>query len=80
LLLDDLEKGAPLPGGTHATMRGRNKKGRTQLDLFGGEPAAPEMSATTTEVLGMIKSVDVDRLTPLEALQLVASLKKLANA
>ncbi len=80
LLLDDLEKGAPLPGGTHATMRGRNKKGRTQLDLFGGEPAAPEMSATTAEALGMIKSIDVDRLTPLEALQLVASLKKLANA
>ncbi len=77
LLLEDLEHGAPLPGGSHATMRGRNKKGITQLDLFGGAPA-PEVSASTTEVLGMLKSVDVDRLTPLEALQLVASLKKIA--
>lgn len=77
LLLEDLEQGAPLPGGAHATMRGRNKKGRTQLDLFGGAPTI-EMSPSTTEVLGMLKSVDVDRLTPLEALQLVASLKKIA--
>jgi DNA mismatch repair protein MutS len=77
LLLEDLEHGAPLPGGAHATMRGRNKKGRTQLDLFGGAPL-PEVSASTAEVLGMLKSVDVDRLTPLEALQLVASLKKIA--
>ncbi len=78
LLLEDLETGAPLPGGSHATMRGRNKKGRAQLDLFGGAAPAPEMTASTTEVLGMLKSVDVDRLTPLEALQLVASLKKIA--
>lgn len=78
-LLEDLEKGAPLPGGAHASMRGRNKKGRAQLDLFGGSPAgAPELPASTQELLGMLKSVDVDRLTPLEALQLVASLKKLA--
>ncbi len=77
LLLEDLEHGAPLPGGAHATMRGRSKKGRTQLDLFGGAPP-PELSASTAEVLGMLKSVDVDRLTPLEALQLVASLKKIA--
>ncbi|HEX7667467.1 MAG TPA: DNA mismatch repair protein MutS, partial [Polyangiaceae bacterium] len=79
MLLDDLEKGAPLPGGTHATMRGRTKKGKTQLDLFGGAAPAPELSPTTVEALGMIKSVDVDRLTPLEALQLVASLKKLTT-
>jgi DNA mismatch repair protein MutS len=77
-ILEDLEQGAPLPGGAHATMRGRNKKGRTQLDLFGGAAPPPEMSASTQEVLGMLKSVDVDRLTPLEALQLVASLKKIA--
>ena len=77
-ILEDLEQGAPLPGGAHATMRGRNKKGRTQLDLFGGAAPPAEASASTTEVLGMLKSVDVDRLTPLEALQLVASLKKIA--
>ncbi|MGH7327686.1 MAG: MutS-related protein, partial [Polyangiaceae bacterium] len=80
LLLEDLEKGAPLPGGSHATMRGRTKKGRTQLDLFGGAAPAPESPPGVTEALGMIRSVDVDRLTPLEALQLVASLKKLATS
>ena len=50
--------------------------GRAQLGLFeeqaGGEiPRSP--------VLETLCEVDVNRLTPLEALQLVASLQKLAN-
>jgi hypothetical protein len=65
-------------------MRGRGKGGRPQLDLFGA--AGPEATIGTTvsddaaRAVGVLKEVDVDRLTPLEALQLVAQLKKLASA
>src|SRR5579859_6518827 len=34
-ILGDLEKGAALPGGAHASLRGRSRSGRAQLDLFG---------------------------------------------
>jgi len=77
-ILGDLERGAALPGGSHALVRARTKAGRAQLDLFGGggAPAAPEPSP----VVDALRAVDVDRLTPIEALQLVAQLKKLASA
>src|SRR5262249_9300343 len=39
-ILGDLEKGAALPGGAHASMRGRSRSGRAQLDLFGGAGGA----------------------------------------
>ena len=73
-ILGDLEKGAALPGGSHASLRGRTRAGRAQLDLFGaGAPAEEE--APPHPALERLRSVDVDRLTPLEALQLVASLR-----
>ncbi len=83
-ILGDLERGSALPGGAHASMRGRGKGGRPQLDLFGA--AGPEAKNGTTvtdeaaRAVDVLKEVDVDRLTPLEALQLVAQLKKLASA
>jgi len=67
-ILADLEKGAALPGGAHASLRGRARNGRAQLDLFGG---APE-EAKEHPAIDVLRAVDVDRLTPLEALQLVA--------
>jgi DNA mismatch repair protein MutS len=73
-ILGDLEKGAALPGGAHASLRGRTRAGRTQLDLFGG--AAPDEPPPESPALQILRNVDVDRLTPLEALQLVASLKQ----
>jgi DNA mismatch repair protein MutS len=73
-ILGDLEKGAALPGGAHASLRGRTRAGRTQLDLFGGPP--PEIPPQESVALQILRSVDVDRLTPLEALQLVASLRQ----
>jgi DNA mismatch repair protein MutS len=71
-ILGDLEKGAALPGGAHASLRGRTRTGRAQLDLFGAGAAPPPQQHAAIETL---RNVDVDRLTPLEALQLVASLK-----
>jgi len=72
-ILAALEAGAALPSGQHATVRGRSKSGSAQLDLF----AAPAEPARANPALELIQAVDVDRLTPLEALTLVAKLKSL---
>jgi DNA mismatch repair protein MutS len=74
-ILSDLEKGAALPGGGASSLRARAAGGRPQLDLFAAapEPAAPHPALET------LRAVDVDRLTPLEALQLVASLKRMST-
>jgi DNA mismatch repair protein MutS len=73
-ILSDLEKGAPLPGGGQASLRGKSRAGRPQLDLFGGGPA--EEPAAEHGVLQLLRNLDTDRLTPLEALSLLATLKQ----
>jgi len=76
-LLADLERGAPAsasPGAGGGPLRPRARANRSQLDLFGGGGAAAH------PVVDVIRNVDVDRLTPLDALQLVASLKKMAGS
>ncbi len=76
-MLAELERGAALPSGAPSSLRARSRAGRSQLDLFdGGAAAAP---APPHPALETLRAVDVDRLTPLEALQLVASLKRLAS-
>jgi len=56
-------------------VRGRSRAGKVQLDLF----AAPRPLPTpTSPALDLLKAVDIDRLTPLEALTLLAKLKTLA--
>ncbi|HEX4448448.1 MAG TPA: DNA mismatch repair protein MutS, partial [Polyangiaceae bacterium] len=76
-MLGELERGAALPSGAPSSLRPRSRAGRPQLDLFEGPgPAAP---APPNPALETLKAVDVDRLTPLEALQLVANLKRMAN-
>ncbi|WP_437329867.1 DNA mismatch repair protein MutS [Sorangium sp. So ce381] len=74
-ILATLESGAALPGGKHASLRGRTRGGAAQLDLFAPAQAAvpPEQSA----VIETLRAVDVDRLAPLDALRLVANLKGL---
>ncbi|MGK4005415.1 DNA mismatch repair protein MutS [Sorangium sp. So ce1036] len=77
-ILATLESGAALPGGKHASLRGRTRAGAAQLDLFVPAQAAspPEHAA----VLETLRSVDVDRLAPLDALKLVVKLKGLLGA
>ncbi|WP_437491651.1 DNA mismatch repair protein MutS [Sorangium sp. So ce1014] len=74
-ILATLESGAALPGGKHASLRGRTRGGGAQLDLFvpAQAAAAPEQAA----VIETLRAVDVDRLAPLDALRLVAKLKGL---
>jgi DNA mismatch repair protein MutS len=75
-LLGELERGAALPSGAPASLRARTKASRPQLGLFEAPTAPPSQPNPALETL---RAVDVDRLTPLEALQLVASLKKMAQ-
>jgi len=70
-ILTSLEGGDALPSGKHATLRGRGEKGRAQLDLFS------RRATDDHGVLDTLKALDVDRLTPLDALTLVAKLKSL---
>jgi DNA mismatch repair protein MutS len=73
-ILADLERGAALPGGAQASLRGRTRAGRPQLDLFGGGgvPDPPREHGAVQ----ILRNLDVDRLTPLEALTLLATLKQ----
>ena len=73
-ILASLEAGGELPSGAHASLRARGESGLAQLDLF----AAPTAEATGAHpALELLRAVDPDRLTPLEALGLVAKLKGL---
>jgi DNA mismatch repair protein MutS len=74
-LLGELERGDALPSGALASLRPRS--GRPQLDLFGGPGV--DVPAESHPALDTLRAVDVDRITPLEALQLLASLKKMAQ-
>ena len=91
-ILANLERGAQLPSGGHASLRGRSARGTVQLDIFGGAEATPSPDPLDPRALPRsggnkrahpavetLKQVDVDRLTPMEALQLVAKLKGLAS-
>jgi DNA mismatch repair protein MutS len=77
-ILGTLEAGAALPGGKHASLRGRSRSGSVQLDLFAGSRAAAP--AEHTAVVDTLRAVDVDRLAPLDALQLVVKLRGLLAA
>jgi len=79
-ILSLLESGAPLPSGKHASMRARNKANDAQLDLFG--PAAGRPNALppgAAQALDLLRAVDLDRVTPMEALQLLAKLRVMAQ-
>jgi DNA mismatch repair protein MutS len=75
-ILNSLESAGALPGGAPATLRRREKSGRVQLDLFGGpEPDAPAKHPA----LETLRALEPERLTPLDALQLIMKLKGMAQ-
>jgi len=73
-ILAGLESGGALPNGLPPTP---SRAAAPQLDLFGGgaAPSSPPHPALET-----LRAVDVDRLTPLDALTLVAGLKKMITS
>jgi DNA mismatch repair protein MutS len=74
-ILASLEAGAALPTGKPASLRGRSKAGTPQLDLF----APPPKPEPTSPVLETLRALDINRLSPMEALQLIAKLKGLLS-
>jgi DNA mismatch repair protein MutS len=76
-ILRALEEGGALPSGVRASMRPRAEAGMPQLDLFAATPATLTASATAAppspslaevELLRDIAAIDVERMTPVEAL------------
>jgi DNA mismatch repair protein MutS len=78
-MLGDLERGAALPSGAPSSLRPRMKARAPQLGLFEAPAAKGEGEPVPHPALETLRAVDVDRLTPIEALQLVATLKRLAE-
>ncbi|HXN30681.1 MAG TPA: DNA mismatch repair protein MutS, partial [Polyangiaceae bacterium] len=76
VLLAELEQGIPPASLAPSSLPAGSASGRAQLGLFEGAPSARIEPHPALETL---RAVDVDRLTPLEALGLVASLKKMAQ-
>jgi DNA mismatch repair protein MutS len=76
-ILVSLESGSALPGGRYATLRGRSRAGGVQLDLFGG--AAPPEPQGPHPAIETLRAAEPDRLSPLEALQLVVKLKAMVD-
>jgi DNA mismatch repair protein MutS len=74
-LLAELERGSALPSGAPASLRPRASAARDQLGLFEAAAGKPQPHPA----LELVRAVDVDRLTPLDALQLVARLKGMAK-
>jgi len=72
-ILEGLELGGSMPGGSLA----RARAPRPQLDLFA--PAVPVVPLAPHPALLALRGVEVDRMTPLDALQLVAQLQVLAR-
>jgi DNA mismatch repair protein MutS len=77
-ILGALESGAALPSGRHASLRARGRGPSPQLDLFA--PAKGALDEAAAPVMDTLRAIDPDRLTPIEALQLVAKLKAMAKS
>lgn len=77
-ILEGLEQSASLPTGTSTKApRARGKK-ESQMGLFGG--ATPkEDTAAPNPAIEMLRALDVERITPIEALTTLAKLKGLAS-
>jgi DNA mismatch repair protein MutS len=73
-MLAELESGAALPSGAPASMRPRGRGSDAQLDMFA---AAPSVALAPSEVEATLRELDIDRLTPLDALVALHRLKGL---
>ncbi len=73
-LLRDLEGGGALPSGAPASLRGRDHDaGGPQLEIFAPPPAA----AAESEAEATLRALEIERMTPLDALNALARLKQL---
>jgi DNA mismatch repair protein MutS len=78
-ILDDLERTASLPTG-NASKSPPARRSDGQLGLFGGSAGRPASSAPApSPALDMLRALDVERITPIDALTMLAKLKGLAG-
>ncbi|MBX3198292.1 MAG: DNA mismatch repair protein MutS [Labilithrix sp.] len=81
-ILDDLERSASLPTG-NASRTPRSRKNDGQLGLFaaGGRASGAEAPPPRepSPAIDMLRALDVERITPIEALTTLAKLKGLAG-
>jgi DNA mismatch repair protein MutS len=71
-ILASLEGGEPAPRGP----KGRHAASDRQLDLFQAPAAVESIAPAEREALDSLRAVDPNRMTPLEALQLLVDLKR----
>jgi DNA mismatch repair protein MutS len=64
-------RGAPTPP------KAGRKQNLNQLDLFAAAPVQAPAGAEAEQALSLLRAVDLERLSPLDALQFLAKLKKL---
>ena len=74
-LLRDLESGGPLPSGSAARVRPLDPSGRPQLELF--QPASAPAPTAPSVVERTLAELELDRMTPLDALNALAQLRQL---
>jgi DNA mismatch repair protein MutS len=72
-LLSELESGAALPSGGHASLRARDAGETAQLEIFAARDKAEIESAADAT----LRALDIDRMTPVQALVALAHLKQL---
>ncbi|MHC5021899.1 MAG: MutS-related protein, partial [Planctomycetota bacterium] len=84
-LLEQLESGDAADGSTamRATLAGRGGRGRRthpdQLDMFGAPEPPPAAPADPDPVREAIAALDVENLTPIQAMQKLAELRDRAR-
>lgn len=79
-ILGSLERGNASPSSAAGGKRvGAKKRPQLDLDLFGGAGAPPPSESTPSPALEMLRALDLDRMTPLEALTTLSKLKDLAG-
>ncbi|MFW6086898.1 MAG: DNA mismatch repair protein MutS [Myxococcota bacterium] len=74
-ILKTLEHGDALPSGAPARMRAVDAQGRAQLDLF----APPAEAGPPSEVEETLRELEVEHLTPMQALLTLERLKKMLD-
>lgn len=76
-ILDELERTSQLPSGAASrSVRGRGRDGQLGLFAARAESQAQE-TAEESAAVRMLRAIDVDRMTPIEALTTLAKLKEL---
>lgn len=79
VILENLESSGILPAGTHGSLRRRDKQGRAQLDNQLGLFDSPAEPPTKHPAIETLRTVEPERLSPLDALQLIIKLKGLVK-